>query len=148
MHIIVLINFMIEQITKTFKAISDETRIRIINLFIKSNEKICVCELMDALKLPQYKISKALGVLKNSRLLTYEKEGLWAYYKLNKTKENLLLFNFLKNYLSDDVMKEDEKRLEQRLLLRENNRCVIGVIPENKLKKIIKEKQKNIDFSG
>lgn len=139
---------MIEQITKTFKAISDETRIRIINLFIKSNEKICVCELMDSLKLPQYKISKALGVLKNSRLLTYEKEGLWAYYKLNKTKENLLLFNFLKNYLSDDVMKEDEKRLEQRLLLRENNRCVIGVIPENKLKKIIKEKQKNIDFSG
>jgi DNA-binding transcriptional ArsR family regulator len=98
---------------------------------------------MDALKLPQYTISKALGVLKNSGLLIYEKEGLWAYYKLNKTKENLLLFNFLKQYLLDDVMKEDEKRLEQRLLLRENNRCVIGIVSENKLKKIIKEKSKN-----
>ena len=132
-----------EQITKIFKALSDETRLRIINLFIKSNQQICVCELMDALKLPQYTISKALGVLKNSGLLIYEKEGLWAYYKLNKTKENLLLFNFLKQCLSDDVMKEDEKRLEQRLLLRENNRCVIGIVSENKLKKIIKEKSKN-----
>jgi DNA-binding transcriptional ArsR family regulator len=132
-----------EQITKIFKALSDETRLRIINLFIKSNQQICVCELMDALKLPQYTISKALGVLKNSGLLIYEKEGLWAYYKLNKTKENLLLFNFLKQYLLDDVMKEDEKRLEQRLLLRENNRCVIGIVSENKLKKIIKEKSKN-----
>jgi DNA-binding transcriptional ArsR family regulator len=132
-----------EQIIKIFKALSDETRLRIINLFIKSNQQICVCELMDALKLPQYTISKALGVLKNSGLLIYEKEGLWAYYKLNKTKENLLLFNFLKQYLLDDVMKEDEKRLEQRLLLRENNRCVIGIVSENKLKKIIKEKSKN-----
>jgi ArsR family transcriptional regulator len=132
-----------EQITKIFKALSDETRLRIINLFIKSNQQICVCELMDALKLPQYTISKALGVLKTSGLLIYEKEGLWAYYKLNKTKENLLLFNFLKQYLLDDVMKEDEKRLEQRLLLRENNRCVIGIVSENKLKKIIKEKSKN-----
>jgi len=132
-----------EQITKIFKALSDETRLRIINLFIKSNQQICVCELMDALKLPQYTISKALGVLKNSGLLIYEKEGLWAYYKLNKTKENLLLFNFLKQYLLDDVMKEDEKRLEQRLLLRENNRCVIGIVSEKKLKKIIKEKSKN-----
>jgi ArsR family transcriptional regulator len=132
-----------EQITKIFKALSDETRLRIINLFIKSNQQICVCELMDALKLPQYTISKALGVLKNSGLLIYEKEGLWAYYKLNKTKENLLLFNFLEQYLLDDVMKEDEKRLEQRLLLRENNRCVIGIVSENKLKKIIKEKSKN-----
>jgi len=132
-----------EQIIKIFKALSDETRLRIINLFIKSNQQICVCELMDALKLPQYTISKALGVLKNSGLLIYEKEGLWAYYKLNKTKENLLLFNFLEQYLLDDVMKEDEKRLEQRLLLRENNRCVIGIVSENKLKKIIKEKSKN-----
>ena len=132
-----------EQITKIFKALSDETRLRIINLFIKSNQQICVCELMDALKLPQYTISKALGVLKNSGLLIYEKEGLWAYYKLNKPKANLLLFNFLEQYLLDDVMKEDEKRLEQRLLLRENNRCVIGIVSENKLKKIIKEKSKN-----
>jgi len=132
-----------ELIAKIFKALSDETRLRIINLLIKSNQQICVCELMDALKLPQYTISKALGVLKNSGLLIYEKEGLWAYYKLNKTKENLLLFNFLKQYLLDDVMKEDEKRLEQRLLLRENNRCVIGIVSENKLKKIIKEKSKN-----
>lgn len=120
------------ELTKIFKALSDETRLRIINLFIKSQEKICVCELMDALQLPQYTISKALSILRSAGLLIFEKDGLWTYYKLNPTKNNILLFDFLRDFLSNDLMKEDEKRLMQRLNLRENNRCVIGIIPETK----------------
>lgn len=131
-------------LTDKFKALSDETRLRIINLFIKSGEKLCVCELMDALKIPQYAVSKALTVLKNADLLTWNKEGTWVYYQLNKNNQgNINLFNFLKNFLQDKTFLEDEERLKQRLLLRENNRCVIGIIPENKLKKLVKEKIKN-----
>ena len=123
------------------RALADETRLRIINLFIKSGQVLCVCELIDALKIPQYTVSKALTIIKNADLLTAEKEGTWVYYKLNKsTAHNKNLFNFLKNYLSDEIFLEDETRLNDRLLLREGDKCVVGIIPESDLMKMIKEK--------
>lgn len=128
------------RIINCFKALSDETRLRILNLFVKSSKNLCVCELMDALLLPQYTISKALNVLKNAELLIAEKEGTWVYYKLNKdNSENKSLFAFLKNYLSNEIFVEDELRLNDRLLLREGNKCVVGIIPEKKLSKLIKK---------
>ena len=123
------------------RALADETRLRIINLFIKSGQVLCVCELIDALKIPQYAVSKALTIIKNADLLTAEKEGTWVYYKLNKSiAHNKNLFNFLKNYLSDEIFLEDETRLNDRLLLREGDKCVVGIIPESDLMKMIKEK--------
>ena len=123
------------------RALGDETRLRIINLFIKSMQVLCVCELMDALKIPQYAVSKALTIIKNAGLLTAEKKGTWVYYELNKgIVQNKNLFNFLKNYLSDRIFLEDEMRLNDRLLLREGDRCVVGIIPESDLLKMIKQK--------
>lgn len=130
-----------DKIIEKFKALSDETRLRIINLFIKSERNLCVCELMDALKVPQYTISKSLNILKSAGLFTTEKEGTWVYYKLNKDEQqNKSLFNFLKNYLNVNLFLEDEKRLNDRLILRENGKCVVGIIPEEELLKLIKEK--------
>lgn len=124
-----------------FKALSDETRLRIINLFIKSGRNLCVCELMDALQLPQYAISKALNILKSADFFTTEKEGTWVYYQLNKEiPENKSLFTLLRNQLDDKTYAEDEERLIKRLLLREKDRCVVGIIPEEDLFKLIKEK--------
>ncbi|MEJ5351346.1 MAG: metalloregulator ArsR/SmtB family transcription factor [Melioribacteraceae bacterium] len=132
-----------DKLIEKFKALSDETRLRIINLFIKSGQNLCVCELMDALRIPQYAVSKALTILKNAELLTYEKEGTWVYYQLNKSvQENKSLFTFLRNFLNDKTFLEDEDRLNQRLLLREDNRCVVGIIPEEDLVKLIKERIK------
>jgi ArsR family transcriptional regulator len=123
------------------RALADETRLRIINLFIKSGQVLCVCELVDALKIPQYSVSKALTIIKNADLLTAEKEGTWVYYELNKgIVQNKNLFNFLKNYLNDEIFLEDETRLNDRLLLREGNKCVVGIVPEKDLLKMIKEK--------
>lgn len=130
-----------EKILEKFKALSDETRLRIINLFLKSGRDLCVCELMDAMQLPQYTISKALNNLKSAGLFTTEKEGTWVYYKLLKNdQQNKSLFSFLKNYLNTEKFLEDEKRLLDRLLLRENDKCVVGIIPEEDLLKLIKEK--------
>lgn len=130
-----------EKTIEIFKALSDETRLRIINLFIKSGRNLCVCELMDALQLPQYAVSKSLNIMKNAGLFTTDKEGTWVYYKLNRNEQqNKSLFNFLKNYLSTERFSDDEKRLNDRLLLRENDKCVVGIIPEKDLLKLIKEK--------
>ena len=130
-----------DKIIEKFKALSDETRLRIINLFIKSGKNLCVCELMDALQLPQYAISKALNILKSADFFTTEKEGTWVYYQLNKEiPENKSLFTLLRNQLDDKTYAEDEERLNKRLLLREKDRCVVGIIPEEDLFKLIKEK--------
>lgn len=122
------------------RAIADETRLRIINLFIKSQQNLCVCELVDALKIPQYSVSKALTIIRNADLLTAEKEGTWVYYELNNTVMNKSLFAFLKNYLNNGIFIEDELRLKDRLILREGNKCVVGIIPEKDLLKMIKQK--------
>lgn len=130
-----------EKIVEKFKALSDVTRLRVFNLFIKSDKNLCVCELTDALQIPQYSISKALTVLRSADFFTTEKEGTWVYYQLNKNNpENKSLFDFLEDYLSNEIFSEDEKRLNDRLMLRENDRCVVGIIPESDLLKMIKEK--------
>ncbi len=124
---------------KIFKALSDETRLRVLNLFVKSGENLCVRELMDALKIPQYKISKALNVLKKAGLVEFKKESTFIYYMLNsKIQKNKDLFKFLNSYLSNELFKEDEHRLEKRLSLRVNNKCVVGIIPEKELLKLLK----------
>ena len=126
-----------------FKALSDEIRVRILNLFIKNDREICVCELIDALKLPQYTISKALNILKSAGLFTTEKKGLWVYYQLNiDDSVNKSLFDFLKDFLNAEILFEDEARLRNRLLLRKNDKCVVGTIPEEDLLRMIKEKIK------
>ncbi|BDQ03095.1 MAG: hypothetical protein KatS3mg037_1670 [Ignavibacterium sp.] len=130
-----------ERTIEKFKALSDETRLRILNLFLKSGKNLCVCELMDALQLPQYAISKALNIMRNADLFTTEKEGTWVYYKLNKdNQENKSLFNFIKSNLSSNLLNQDEERLNKRLMLREKDKCVVGIIPEEELLKLIKEK--------
>lgn len=132
---------LMDKIVEIFKALSDETRLRIMNLFIKSGQNLCVCELVDALQLPQYSVSKALTVLKNAGFFTTEKEGTWVYYKLNKeTSQKKTLISFLKNYLNTAQFLNDEKRLNERLLLRKNNKCIVGIIPEQDLLKLIKQK--------
>lgn len=111
-----------------FKALSDETRLRIINLILSSGKSLCVCEIVDALNLPQYLISKHLNVLKNSGLIKGNKEGKWVYCSLDEEGLSLKheLFGVLKNHLKGQVFQQDRKNLKVRLSKRKNNKCVIG----------------------
>lgn len=133
--------------TEILRALSDELRMRIINLFIKSGREICVCELMDALKIPQYTVSKALMVLKHAGFFKTEKKGLWVYYKLNVDNSiNKEVFNFLSNFLKGEIFEDDEERLNDRLLLRKNNNCVVGILPEKELYEIIRAKKNEVNI--
>jgi ArsR family transcriptional regulator, arsenate/arsenite/antimonite-responsive transcriptional repressor len=129
----------------TFKAIADDTRLRLINLFVTSRETLCVCEIVDALRLPQYQISKHLAILKNAGLISVEKEGTWGYHYLNEDIPiNKMLFAFLKKYLTGEVFDDDLKQLEIRLLLREEGKCVVGFVDEKELLMKIKEKEQEL----
>ena len=64
-----------------FHALSDETRLEIMER-LKEGEQ-CVCDLTDALKTGQSRLSFHLKVLKDAGLVTDRPEGRWIYYSLN-----------------------------------------------------------------
>ena len=68
-------------LTIKFHALSDETRLRIIDL-LRGGER-CVCELQNALDAGQSRLSFHLKVLKDAKLVTDRREGRWAYYALD-----------------------------------------------------------------
>lgn len=67
-------------LTTKFHALSDETRLRIIDM-LRGGER-CVCDLTDALDAGQSRLSFHLKVLKDAKLVTDRREGRWAYYAL------------------------------------------------------------------
>jgi DNA-binding transcriptional ArsR family regulator len=70
-----------QRLAKIFRALSEETRLKIIKL-LAGGER-CVCELFQALKLPQPKVSRHLAYLKKVGLVRSRKQGLWQHYSLN-----------------------------------------------------------------
>jgi len=63
-----------------FRALSDRTRLRILNL-LKSGE-LCVCDLVDLLGVPQPTASRHLAYLRKVGLVLARKQGHWSYYRL------------------------------------------------------------------
>jgi len=75
------------ELVKAFKALSDETRLRILSLLME--RECCVCEVMQALDISQTRASRNLGILYDAGLLKVRRDGLWALYSINEeaTKE-------------------------------------------------------------
>lgn len=63
-----------------FHALSDETRLAILDL-LRDGER-CVCELQDALDAAQSRLSFHLKVLKEAGLVSDRRQGRWSYYTL------------------------------------------------------------------
>jgi len=70
-----------EKFIKIFKALSDETRLRIYLLLVR--EELCVCELENILEMEQSRISHSLKILKNAELVNSKREGRWMLYSVN-----------------------------------------------------------------
>ena len=64
----------------TFKALADQTRLRILGL-LRAGE-ICVCDIHGSLGLPQPTVSRHLAYLRRAGLVATRKEGLWVHYSL------------------------------------------------------------------
>jgi len=65
---------------RVFKALGDETRLRILNLL--SRGELCVCDIMKVLGVPQSKASRHLAQLRATGLVTDRREGRWMHYTL------------------------------------------------------------------
>ena len=62
-----------------FHALSDETRLRMLRLLIEE-KTLCVCEVMDALRISQTRASRNLTMLCAAGLLRGTRQGRWMYY--------------------------------------------------------------------
>ena len=64
---------------KFLRLLADETRLRILSLLVRTPD-LCVCELVAVLRLPQYQISRQLGPLRRTGLLTATRRGPFVFY--------------------------------------------------------------------
>ena len=69
-----------KEIIKSFRALSDPTRLRIFLLLLKRD--ICVCELTFILEMSQSRISHQLRLLRDADLVQDKREGRWIVYTI------------------------------------------------------------------
>lgn len=112
-----------------FQALADPARIRIVRLLSRTEEEACLCELVDSLLEPQYKLSRHVKILRQAGLLSAERDGRWVYHRLVIDAPYLLHLYDLVLALPDPerVFAQDLKRFRERLRLREGGRCRVGI---------------------
>jgi len=72
--------FGVRSLTKLFRALGDETRLRIVALL--AHGELCVCHIEKALELSQPNISRHLGILRAAGVVDARREASWIYYAL------------------------------------------------------------------
>lgn len=72
-----------EKLARTLKALADPARLRLVSLVAAHvDAEACVCDLTEPLGLGQPTVSHHLKVLVDAGILTRQKRGTWAYYRL------------------------------------------------------------------
>lgn len=83
---------------KIFRALSDPIRYEMVKMLV-SGEKSCG-DFNKAFKISKPAMSHHYRILENADLVNMRKEGLHAYFSLNKEKLEKFIPNFSKIYLS------------------------------------------------
>ena len=102
------------QLVKTFKALSDETRLRILNVL--TERECCVCEVMQSLDISQTRASRNLSALYDAGFLKVRRNGLWVLYSIDKKNQSIEYQNLVeivgKALDSNSMAKLDRQRLQ------------------------------------
>ena len=77
------------ELAHVFKALADETRLRI--LAVLRDGEVCVCHIQGGLRLPQPTISRHLAYLRKSRLVEARREGVWMHYRLAEPRSPVVM---------------------------------------------------------
>jgi ArsR family transcriptional regulator len=103
-----------ENLLGIFKALSEETRLRIVKLL--EHGELCVCDIVAALNMVQPKVSFHLAALKEAGFIKDRKQGKWTHYRLDDSDifRRFLLLSVLER-ISKESVTEDRKRLDDFL---------------------------------
>jgi ArsR family transcriptional regulator len=102
----------VQPVSRLFKALGDDTRLRIVALL--SHGELCVCHVQEALHLTQPNASRQLGILKNAGVVESRREGSWTYHKLaaQEDEHRRAVLRTLVDSLADrKVLRADVERL-------------------------------------
>jgi len=103
-----------QDLIKATKALSDETRLRILNVLLE--RECCVCEVMQALDISQSRASRNLGILQDAGFLSARRDGTWIVYSLDWQTANRYAASLAKLFkgspISNEVMAQDKERLK------------------------------------
>ncbi|MBA7503413.1 Arsenic resistance transcriptional regulator ArsR1 [subsurface metagenome] len=105
------------ELVKVFRALSDETRIRILKVLLE--RECCVCEIMQALDISQSRASRNLGILEGAGFVKSRREGLWMVYAIDEQAMNsyvAALIEVLRGSLvNEEIILWDRERLSRAM---------------------------------
>jgi ArsR family transcriptional regulator len=115
-----------QDILTVFKALSEETRLRILKLL--EHGELCVCDIVASLDMIQPKVSFHLAVLKEAGLIKDRKQGKWTHYSIDDSDmfRRFLLLSALER-ISAEAAAEDRKRLEKFLKEKKQGTNVVSI---------------------
>jgi ArsR family transcriptional regulator len=102
-------------LVKVFKVLSDESRLRVLNLLLE--RPCCVCEVMQALDISQSKASRILSALYDVGFLKLNKDGLWSLYSIDWDGMEVNLKSIIettaRSFEGNKMMAADQERLRK-----------------------------------
>ncbi len=106
-----------QNLIKAMKALSDETRLRILKVLLE--KECCVCEIMQALDISQSRASRNLGILQEAGFLKARRDGMWIVYSVDWQPANHYATSLAKllrdTLVSNEVLEKDRERLKHAL---------------------------------
>jgi len=102
----------VRPLSRLFRALGDETRLRIVALL--SHGELCVCHLDKALDLNQPNASRQLGILKSSGIVDSRRVGTWVYYFLTEQDHETVakaLTVLIQAFGAERALKRDHAKL-------------------------------------
>ncbi len=106
---------LMQELIKAMKALSDETRLRILNILLE--RECCVCEVMQALDISQSRASRNLGIIEDAGFLKARRDGTWIVYSVDWEAANryaISLAKLLRDLpVNSEVLAQDRERLKK-----------------------------------
>lgn len=110
--------------TKIFKALSDPNRVRA--LYALQRQALCVCQIVELLRLAPSTVSKHMSILANAGLVESSKRGRWVYYRQADPNDSQVgrVLGLLPDLVQkEDLIKDDHKVLARILTLDPETLC-------------------------
>ena len=104
----------VRPLSRFFRALGDETRLRIVALL--THGELCVCHLERALDLGQSNASRQLGILRAAGIVDGRREGTWVYYSLARQSHVLVeaqLGALVRAFGAERALRADHARLRR-----------------------------------
>jgi ArsR family transcriptional regulator len=114
-------------VVRILDVLADPVRLRLLRLL--RNQELCVCELVDVLRLPQYAISRHLRPLRALGVVTARRDGRWMHYRLGPQAKGRgawvdLISVLIRQLDGRPLARRDDVSLARRLALGRVGRCV------------------------